>query len=127
MELHTRTAMITPTKHGVDYDWSDIELYDDTIDSLIGQAEDCEYICDGVEDVSSHMSFTKLADSFECVCKLSEEAAMAIFGIRDAVLKCCPNKRVTHLASRAKKSRTRKKNLRRAIKILEKMENKDAL
>lgn len=67
------------------------------------------------------------ADSFECVCKLSKEAAMAIFGIRDAVLKCCPNKRVTHLASSAKKSRTRKKNLRRAIKILEKMENKDAL
>ena len=35
LELHTRTVMITPTKHGVDYDWSDIDLDDDTIDGLI--------------------------------------------------------------------------------------------
>lgn len=79
------------------------------------------------EDVSSHMPFTNLADSFECVCKLSEEAAIAILGIRDAVLKCCPNKRVAYLASSAKKARTRKKNFRRAIKILEKTEDKNAL
>lgn len=35
LELHTRTAMISPTKNGMDYDWSDIELDNDTIDRLI--------------------------------------------------------------------------------------------
>ena len=35
LELTTRTAMISPTKNGMDYDWSDIELDNDTIDKLI--------------------------------------------------------------------------------------------
>lgn len=91
----------------------------------IGKAVDIECACDDSEDNASHASFTKLSDSFECVCKLSEEAAMAIFGVRSAVLKCCPNKRVAHLALHAKKARTRKKNFHRAIKILEEMESND--
>ena len=36
----------------------------------------------------------------------------------------CPNRRVVHLAKNAKKWRTRKKNLRRALKIIEKEERK---
>lgn len=35
LELTTRTAMISPTKNGMDYDWYDIELDNDTIDRLI--------------------------------------------------------------------------------------------
>ena len=35
LELMTRTAMISPTKNGMDYDWSDVELDNDTIDKLI--------------------------------------------------------------------------------------------
>jgi hypothetical protein len=35
LELRTRTAMISPTKDGTDYDWSDIKLDNDTIDRLI--------------------------------------------------------------------------------------------
>lgn len=35
LELTTRTAMISPTKNGMDYDWSDVELDNDTIDKLI--------------------------------------------------------------------------------------------
>ena len=35
LELTTRTAMISPTKNGIDYDWSDVELDNDTIDKLI--------------------------------------------------------------------------------------------
>ena len=35
LELMTRTAMISPTKNGMDYDWSDIELDDDAINKLI--------------------------------------------------------------------------------------------
>ena len=57
--------------------------------------------------------------SFEGTCRLSKEATMALFGIRDAIINCCPDKRVVHLALRAKKARTRKKNFNRAIRILE--------
>ena len=35
LELTTRTAMISPTKNGMDYDWSDIKLDNDTMDRLI--------------------------------------------------------------------------------------------
>lgn len=35
LELTTRTAMISPTKNGMEYDWSDIELDNDTMDKLI--------------------------------------------------------------------------------------------
>ena len=39
LELTTRTIMISPTKDGMDYDWSDIELDNDTIDRLISLYE----------------------------------------------------------------------------------------
>lgn len=35
LELTTETTMISPTKNGVDYDWSDIKFDEDTIDGLI--------------------------------------------------------------------------------------------
>lgn len=35
LELTTRTAMISPTKNGTDYDWSDLKLDNDTMDRLI--------------------------------------------------------------------------------------------
>lgn len=35
LELTTRTTMISPTKDGMDYDWSDIEFDNDIIDRLI--------------------------------------------------------------------------------------------
>lgn len=40
LELQTRTAMISPTKNGIDYDWSDIELDPDTIDKLIAMQKE---------------------------------------------------------------------------------------
>lgn len=38
LELGSRTAMISPTKAGEDYDWSPLELDSDTIDRLIAIA-----------------------------------------------------------------------------------------
>ena len=35
LELGSRTAMISPTKAGENYDWSPLELDSDTIDRLI--------------------------------------------------------------------------------------------
>lgn len=44
----------------------------------------------------------------------------ALVGFSKAVLELCPNKRVVHLAKHGRKWRTRKKNRRRAYRILEK-------
>ncbi len=54
------------------------------------------------------------------ITKFEEIATyITLFGFRDAILKCCLNKRVVHLALHASKARTRKKNFNRAIRILE--------
>lgn len=57
--------------------------------------------------------------SFEVTCKIGFEAWMALTGLRDVCLSLCPNKRVVHLAKYATKRKVKKKNLRRAIRILE--------
>ena len=59
--------------------------------------------------------------SFEATCRMFEEALLYISGVRDVVIKCCPNRKVVYLATHSKKRRTRKKNIHRAIKILEEL------
>lgn len=66
-------------------------------------------------------SFDITSSYFECISKLSKEAIVTLFGFRELIIRCCPNKRVVHLAFHANKPRTRKKNLNRVIKILDKM------
>ena len=61
--------------------------------------------------------------SFEATCRIFEEALLYISGARDVVIKCCPNRKVVYLATHSKKRRTRKKNIHRAIKILEELAN----
>ena len=56
-------------------------------------------------------------------CRMFEEALLYISGARDVVVKCCPNRKVVYLATHSKKRRTRKKNIHRAIKILEELAN----
>lgn len=56
---------------------------------------------------------------FEAAFRIFEEALLYISGARDVVIKCCPNRKVAYLATHSKKRRTRKKNIHRAIKILE--------
>ena len=58
---------------------------------------------------------------FEATCHMFEEALLYISGARDVVVKCCPNRKVAYLATHSKKRRTRKKNIHRAIKILEEL------
>ena len=77
--------------------------------------EPCKY----ADDMIYISSFNTTA-SFECTAKMSREAMMILWGIREVVLKHCLNKRVVHLARHAKKPRTRKKNFNRAIRFLEK-------
>ena len=61
--------------------------------------------------------------SFEATCSMLKEALLYISGARDVVIKCCPNRKVVYLATHSKKRRTRKKNIHRAIKILEELAN----
>lgn len=60
-----------------------------------------------------------LSNSFECIAKASKEFILAVTGLRNSILECCPNKRVVHLALNGRTRRIRKKNFNRAIKILE--------
>ena len=62
-----------------------------------------------------------ISKSFEATCHMFEEALLYISGARDVVIKCCPNRKVAYLATHSKKRRTRKKNIHRAIKILEEL------
>ena len=69
--------------------------------------------------------FAKLSEGFEATAtftaKISKEFMLFVTGAYDVILTNCPNKRVVHLTKYGKKKRTRKKNLHRAIKILEGM------
>lgn len=85
----------------------------------ITKFEEIATYSDFTNDINCISSFNTTATSFEGTAKLSREAIIALFGFRDAILKCCLNKRVVHLALHASKARTRKKNFNRAIRILE--------
>ena len=64
-------------------------------------------------------SYTETDNDVPFSSKLSKEAIATLFGFREVIIRCCPNKRVVHLALYAKKPRTRKKNFNRTIRILE--------
>lgn len=61
----------------------------------------------------------KLSISFKMVGKVAEKAALIFSGLWDEVLKSCPDPRVRHLTLHAKRERTRKKNINRIYRMLE--------
>ena len=73
-------------------------------------------------DINSAIDINNTIEaSFEVASRMLEEALLYISGARDVVVKCCPNRKVAYLATPSKKRRTRKKNIHRAIKILEEL------
>lgn len=85
---------------------------------------DCSIECeceDEINYISNDINNT-IEASFEVVGRMFKEALFYISGARD-VVKCCPNRKVVYLATHSKKRRTRKKNIHRAIKILEELAN----
>ena len=75
-------------------------------------------------DINSAIDINNTIEaSFEVACRMLKEALFYISGARDVVVKCCPNRKVVYLATHSKKRRTRKKNMHRAIKILEELAN----
>ena len=82
---------------------------------------ECSIECeDEINYISNDINNT-IEASFEVACRMFEEALLYISGARDVVIKCCPNRTVAYLATHSKKRRTRKKNIHRAIKILEEL------
>lgn len=61
----------------------------------------------------------ELSVSFEVIGKAAEEAALIFSGLWDTVLESCPDRRVRHLALHAKRERTRKKNIHRIFRMIE--------
>ena len=62
-----------------------------------------------------------MLDAFKVLARALGEAFAAVKNgiVQAQTLNRCPNKRVVHLAKYAKKRRTRKKNLHRAMRIIE--------
>ncbi len=65
----------------------------------------------------------EISASLETVEKISEEVFLILSGIFDLSLKLCPDNRIRHLVLHARKKRTRKKNLHRIFRMLEKEKN----
>ena len=84
---------------------------------------ECECECENEFNYISNDINNTIEASFEVICRMLEEALFYISGARDVVVKCCPNRKVVYLATHSKKRRTRKKNIHRAIKILEELAN----
>lgn len=82
---------------------------------------ECECECEDEFNYISNDINNTIEASFEATCHMFEEALLYISGARDVVVKCCPNRKVAYLATHSKKRRTRKKNIHRAIKILEEL------
>ena len=86
----------------------------------ISEFEEAEtYINDPINTTIIADTFNPPSNSFECTAKVSKEFILAVTGLRNSILECCPNKRVVHLALNGRTRRIRKKNFNRAIKILE--------
>ena len=84
--------------------------------------DEINYISNDIDPVKFQIN-NIIEASFEATCHMFEEALLYISGARDVVIKCCPNRKVAYLATHSKKRRTRKKNIHRAIKILEELAN----
>lgn len=84
---------------------------------------DCSIECEDEINYISNNINNIIEASFEATCRIFEEALLYISGARDVVIKCCPNRKVAYLAIHSNKRRTRKKNIHRAIKILEELAN----
>lgn len=61
----------------------------------------------------------ELSVSFEIVGKAAEQAALVFSGLWGMVLESCPDPRVRHVALHARRERTRKKNIYRIFRMLE--------
>lgn len=89
--------------------------------SLVGHMTEASVECSAEDnDISVPVaSIISCEVAFDMLAKEYKEIMLAITGLYKAVINCCPDRRVAHLALHSKKARTRKKNRNRAFRILE--------
>lgn len=97
-----------------------VDVNDCSIECECECEDEFNYISNDINPVKSQIN-NMIEASFEATCHMLKEALLYISGARDIVIKCCPNRKVAYLAAHSKKRRTRKKNIHRAIKILEEL------
>ena len=112
----------TPTRCGIYISNPDGPAirFADVNDCSIECEDEINYVSNDINPVKLQINNT-IEASFEVAGRMFEEALLYISGARDVVVKCCPNRKVAYLATHSKKRRTRKKNIHRAIKILEEL------
>lgn len=84
---------------------------------LVTESDEVYEVPDELAEAINAIRSTSI--SFDCMAHITEELMLALTGVRDDIINCCPDRRVVHLYMHAKKRRVRRKNLHRAIKILE--------
>lgn len=90
----------------------------------LGEIANAEVTSSEVHDTSQYINrINDQGISFEIACKIPKKLWLLLTGVLEGIIKCCPNKKVVHLMLNGKNKRIRKKNLKRAIKILERMQN----
>ena len=86
-----------------------------------GEVADTEITSSDTYNIPEYIqSINQPEFTFEFVAKVQKDLWLKLLGIYDAIINLCPNKRVVYLALHGKNNKIRKKNLHRAIKILEK-------
>lgn len=90
--------------------------------AFLGKISDAEIetMSTFADDLTYIPYFGNHETTFEGTCKVYKQALMYLMGVSQSVIDMCPNRKVAYLAKHAKKRRARKKNLNRAIYILEK-------
>ena len=87
-----------------------------------GEVADTENTSSDIYDTPEYVPFINQPEfAFEFVAKVQKDLWLKLLGIYDAIVNLCPNKKVVHLALNGRTHKIRKKNLHRAIKILEEM------
>ena len=87
-----------------------------------GEVADTENTSSDIYDTPEYVPLINQPEfAFEFVAKVQKDLWLKLLGIYDAIINLCPNKKVVHLALNGRTHKIRKKNLHRAIKILEEM------
>lgn len=90
----------------------------------LGEIANAEVTSSEVYDTSQYINRINDPEiSFEIECEIPKKLWLLLTGVLECIIKCCPNKKVVHLTLNGKNKKIRKKNLKRAIKILERMWN----
>ena len=86
-----------------------------------GEVADTENTSSDIYDIPEYVPFINQPEfTFEFVAKVQKDLWLKLLGVYDTIINLCPNKKVVHLALNGRTHKIRKKNLHRAIKILEK-------